>query len=159
MVYRFQPTRLMTPLVVLCGLCAVSYWLNPEPWHHLSFATQALFAAALIVFAALMLLLRSRMSLRIDERGIEVFYPIGAPRFYAWAEIEAARIIRKRIFLIPVMSSIGLNLREGARPTNAVLRAAGAVNGYNASFPAFFDLSDTEILERIAFYKSQYQHG
>lgn len=155
MISRFQPTRLMTPLVVLFGLCAFSYWLNPEPWHHLTLASQALFATVLIVFATMMIVLRSRMFLRIDERGIEVRYPIGSPRFYAWSNIESARIARKRMFLIPVMSSIQLYLRQGALPTNPILRAAAAVNGYSASFPAFFDLGATEILERIEFYKSQ----
>jgi hypothetical protein len=157
MISRFQPSRLMTPLVVLFGLCAFSYWLNPEPWHHLTLATQAIFATVLIVFAALMIVLRSRMSLRIDERGIEVVYPVGSPRFYAWADIESARIARKTIFLIPVMSTIQLKLRPGTGPTSAVMRTAAAVNGYGASFPAYFDLSAPEIMERIAFYKSQNQ--
>jgi hypothetical protein len=157
MISRFQPSRLMTPLAVLAGLCAISYWLNPESWRHLTFATQAIFAAVLIVFAIMMVVLRSRMSLRIDERGVEIHYATGSPRFYAWTDIESARIARKTIFLIPVMSIIQLNLRPEARSTNAVQRAAATVNGYNASFPAFFDLSAAEILERIAFYKSQNQ--
>jgi hypothetical protein len=157
MISRFQPTRLMTPLVVLFGLCAVSYWLNPKPWHHLTIATQTIFATILIVFVILMVVLRSRMSLLMDERGIKVHYPTGSPRLYAWADIESARIAKKTIFLIPVMSIIQLNLRAGAGPKNAILRAAASMNGYNASFPAFFDLSATEIMERIAFYKSQSQ--
>ncbi len=155
MTYRFQPFRLMPPIALLAALCAISYWLNPEPWHHLSVATQAIFAAVLVVFAILMIVLRNQLFLRIDERGIEVKYAFGMTRLYAWADIESALIVRKRVLLVPVMSSIGLNLRQGARPANAVLRAAGAITGYSASFPAFFDLSPTEIIERINFYKSQ----
>jgi hypothetical protein len=159
MISRFQPTRLITPLLIILCICAFSYWLNPDPWRHLTSTTNALFAASFLVFIILMITMRNRLYLRIDERGVEIKYAVGAPRFYPWADIESARIFRKRFLLIPVMSTIRLNLRPQARPTNAIRKAASAVTGYDATFPAFFDLSATEIIERITFYKSQHQPG
>lgn len=157
MLYRFQPARLMPPVLLLAALCGVSYWLNPAPWHHLTFSTQAIFAAAFAVFAILMITLRSRSWLRIDERGIEVKFATGTPRFYAWQDIVSAGIGKKTIFLVPISSSIQLQLDPTAKPTNAIQKAASAINRYDATFPAYFDISPTEILERIQFYKSQNQ--
>ncbi len=155
MISRFQPARLLTPLLIFVCICAFSYFLNPDPWHHLTPATKAIFAASFLTLILLMVTMRSRLYLRIDERGLEIKYAVGAPRFYSWDDIESARIFRRRILLIPVVSTIRLNLRPRARSANAIRKAASAVNAYDATFPAFFDLSATEIMERIAFYKNQ----
>jgi hypothetical protein len=157
MLYRFQPTRLLTPILVFLGICAISYWLNPEPWHHLSLATQSLFALAALIIVVLMITLRNRLYLRIQDHGLEIKYATGAPRLYAWADIQSARIVTRRIFLVPVLTSIGLTLTPEARAANVVRRAARTVVGYDATFPAVFDLSAPEILDRINFHLSQRQ--
>ena len=158
MTYRFQPTRLLTPVLIFLLIAAVSYWLNPEPWHHLSATSKVLFGGAFLVVLAMIFFLRDRMHLRIDDQGIEIKYAVGQPRLYRWTDIESARIHSIRFLLIPLSSSIQLRLRPQARSTNPVKRAVSAVSGMNASFPAFFDLSSREIIERINFYKSQPQN-
>lgn len=147
----------MPPVLLLAALCGVSYWLNPESWHHLSLSTQLVLAAAFAVFAILMIVMRNRSWLRIDERGIEVKFATGTTRFYAWQDIISAGIGQKRIFLVPVFSSIQLQLSPTAKPTNTLEKAAWVINRYDATFPSYFDISPTEILERIQFYKSQNQ--
>jgi hypothetical protein len=154
MITRFQPARLMTPVLVFLCICAISYWANPAPWRHLDFTTEALFAFAAIVFAGLAIALRKRLYLCIDDKGLKIQYAVGAPRFYAWSDIESAYIFKRRIFLVPVMSTIRLTLRPGAASSNPVRQAASFVARSDATFPAFFDLSATEILERINFYKA-----
>jgi hypothetical protein len=153
MITRFQPTRLMTPVLIFLCICAFSYWVNPVPWHHLDLTTKTLFAFAALVLVGLVIALRNRLYLCIDDRGLKIQYPFGAPRFYAWADIESARIFSKRIFLIPVISTIRLTLHPGARSSDPVRRAASFVTRSDATFPAFFDLSAAEILERINSYK------
>jgi hypothetical protein len=153
MTLRFQPARLLTPVLLVLILVAVSYWVNPEPWKHLGLREKLLFGGAALVFAGLMVGMRTRSYLRMEERGLEIKYVFGAARFYAWRDIEAVRIVKKRIFLIPVLSSIGLKLREAARPTNAVRRAAGGLVGYDVSFLAVYDESAEEIAEKIASFK------
>ena len=155
MISRFQPARLLTPILIFVCVCAFSYLLNPDPWRHLSPGTEAIFAASLLVLILLMVTMRNRLYLRIDERGLEIKYVVGAPRFYSWDDIESAHIFRKRVLLLPVMCTIRLKLRQQARSTSTLRRGASAISGYDATFPAFFDLSATEIMERIAFYKSQ----
>jgi hypothetical protein len=93
----------------------------------------------------------------MDETGLEIKYLTGKPRHYAWREIEGARIFRKRMLLVPVMSTIRLKLRPSARPTNSVQRAAGSVMGYDASFLAAYDESAEEILEKIEMFRRD--HG
>jgi hypothetical protein len=147
----------MTPVIFILCLIAFSYWLNPEPWHHLTLLTQLTFAAAFLTFVGLAVMARSRSYLRMDERGLEIKYLAGKARVYAWRDIEGARIFRKRFFLVPVMSTIRLKLRPAARPVNAVQRAAGGVMGYDASFLAAYDESAEEILEKIEMFRRN--HG
>lgn len=155
MISRFQPTRLTTPVLILLVIAAVSYWANPEAWQHLSMGTEALFAGSLIAIAGMIVLFRRRMYLQIDERGIEVQLAVGAPRTYLWQEIESAGIFRVRFLLIPLMSSIHLRLRS----TGVLRGVAGRIAGFNASFPAFFDWSAEEIMEKIEFYQRQIGNG
>jgi hypothetical protein len=157
MLYRFQPARLMPPVLLLAAMCAVSYRLYPESWHHLTRNTQVIFAVCFLTFAILMIILRNRCWLRIDERGIEVKFATGTPRFYDWQDVVSARISRKTVMLIPFFSSIQLQLRPASQPANVLRQAASAVGGFDATFPSYFEISPTEILERIHFYKSQNQ--
>jgi hypothetical protein len=143
MLSRFQPTRLTTPVLILLAIAGVSYWANPEPWHHLSPAVQATFAVSLLVVIALALVARGRMTLRVDERGIQVCYLVGAPRQYSWKEIEAAGLFKLRFLRIPLAYSIHLRLSNGGR----------------ASIPAFFEESAPEILEKILFYKREAENA
>lgn len=136
---RFQPFRLLTPFLILLVFCAVSYWLNPTSWRHLSLVSKGLFAGSALVVIALLLALRNRMYLRMDERGIEIQYIAGAPRFHAWSDIDSVRIFKVRLFMIPMTSSIHLRLKQGS----------------TKSFPAFFEESAQEIVEKINFFKRQ----
>jgi hypothetical protein len=147
----------MTPVIFILCLIALSYWLNPEPWRHMSLLTEMTFAGALLILVVLGVAARSRSYLRMDERGLEIKYLVGQPRFYAWRDIEGALVFRKRLFLIPVMSTIRLKLRPSARPANSVQRAAGSVMGYDASFLAAYDESAQEILEKIEMFRRN--HG
>ena len=158
MLYRFQPSRLVTPFLIFLCLIAISYWLNPAPWHHLSTTSEILFGGAFIAALAMIFFLRGRIHLRIDDRGIEVKYAVGEARRYRWDDIESARIHKNRFLLLPFSSSIQLRLRPQARSTNPIRKAAGVITGANASFPAFFELGAEEIIERINFYKSQHQN-
>ena len=153
MVSRFQPTRLTTPFLILLVIAAVSSWVNPAPWQHLSVLTEALFAGGVVVLIGLIVLFRDRMYLQIDESGIKVQLAFGAPRIYVWSDIESASIFRVRFLLIPMMSSIHLRLRSTSGSAGGVRRAAGALVGWNVSFPAFFDWSAEEIMEKIEFYR------
>ena len=159
MVMRFQPARLLPPVFLLLALVGISYWLNPEPWHHLSAGTKGLFAFAGLVFAGLGLAMRRRGYLRIDEQGLEVQYLAGKPRAYGWNDIVSVVVIRKRVLLIPVMHSVGLTLRDGTQGVSAVQRVTGGVLGYQSTFPAWFDESAVEIAERINFVLRQRQPG
>jgi hypothetical protein len=155
MVSRFQPSRLLTPFLIFLIVIAASYWLNPAPWHQLSNVSKLLFGGSSLVVVGLIATLRNRMYLRIDERGIEIKYAVGAARFYAWSDIESARIFRIRFFMIPMASSIHLKLRPGARSGNAARKVAGAITGSHASFPALFEESAQEIVEKINSFKRQ----
>ncbi len=155
MVARFQPSRLITPLLLFLVVIAASYLLNPEPWRHLSVSLKVYFAGIVLFFIALIALLRNKMYLRIDERGLEIKYVVGSPRFYTWSDIESARIFKVRFLLIPLTSSIHLQLRPGLRSSNPVRKAAGALTGSSTSFPSFFDESAEEIVEKINFFKRQ----
>ncbi len=157
MTLRFQPARLMTPVLFVLCLVALSYWLNPEPWHHMSMPTELLFAGAALIFVGLMVAMRTRSHLRMDERGLEIQYLWGAPRLYAWRDIENAQVFHKRLFLVPVLSMIRLKLRQQARPANPVQRAAGNVMGYDATFLAVYDESAEQILEKIQMFRRN--HG
>ena len=84
----------------------------------------------------------SRCSLRLALR-----------EFTVWSDIESASIFRVRFLLIPMMSSIHLRLRSTSGSAGGVRRAAGALVGWNVSFPAFFDWSAEEIMEKIEFYR------
>ena len=156
MTLRFQPARLMTPVLFVLCLIAFSYWLNPEPWHHLTLSTELLFAFAVLTFAGLMIAMRTRTHLRMDERGLEIQYLWGAPRLYAWPDIESARVFKKRMLLVPVLSTIRLRLRPGARSANAVRRAVGGLVG-DVSFLAAYDESAEQILEKIEMFRRN--HG
>lgn len=147
----------MTPVIFILCLIALSYWLNPEPWHHMSLLTEVMFGGALLILVALGVAGRTRSYLRMDERGLEIRYLVGKPRLYAWRDIEGARVFRKRLLLIPVMATIRLKLRPSARPANSVQRAAGRVMGYDASFLAAYDESAGEILEKIEMFRRN--HG
>jgi hypothetical protein len=157
MTLRFQPARLMTPVIFILCLVALSYWLDPEPWRHMSLLTETTFAGALLILVGMAVAARSRSYLRMDERGLEIKYLAGKPRVYAWMDIEGARIFKKRLFLVPVMSTIRLKLRATVRPANAMQRAAGSVMGYDASFLAAYDESAEEILEKIEMFRRN--HG
>ena len=157
MTLRFQPGRLMTPVMFFLVLIAVSYWLNPEPWHHLSLLSQLLFAGALLVLTALMIAMRRRSYLRFDERGLEIQSLAGAPRLYAWQDIESARVYKKRVLMVPVLSTIRLTLRQKARSENAARRAARSISGFDATFLAVYDESAEQILEKIQMF--QRNHG
>lgn len=136
---RFQPFRLLTPFLILLVICALSYWLNPTPWHHLSIVDKGLFAGSGLLLIALLSALRNRMYLRMDERGLEIQYIAGAPRFDAWSEIDSVRIFKVRFLMIPMTSSIHLRLKQGSA----------------RSIPAFFEESPQDIVERINFFKRQ----
>ncbi len=153
MISRFEPSRLATPFLILVAIGAVSYWLNPEPWRHLTLASKLLFAVSALAVGAMLLLMRSRIYLRIDERGLEIKYAVGAPRFYPWADIESARIVRVRFLLIPMAASVHLRLRPEAQSANPARRTVAAVTGANASIPGFFELSPDDIVEKIEFFK------
>ena len=155
MTSHFQPTRLLTPVLLFLLIVAVSYWLNPGPWHHLTLQSKLLFAASALAVLILIAAVGNTMYLRIDERGLEIKYAIGPPRLYAWGDIESARIVKARFLLIPMLSSVHLRLRPGLRSTNPIRRLAGAVNHSDASIPAFFDESAEEIIEKIEFYKRE----
>lgn len=139
MTSRFQPFRLLTPFVILLLIGVASYWLNPEPWHHLSMVTKLLFAGTLLVVIVLAVVLRNKMYLRIDERGVTIQYIAGAPRFFAWSAIDSVRIVRIRFLLIPMASSIHLRMKSGSVST----------------IPAFFEESAQDIAEKINFFKRQ----
>lgn len=147
----------MTPVLFLLVLVALSYWLNPEPWRHLNLITKVTFAGGLLVLAGLAWAMRERSYLRIDERGIEIRYLVGAPRSYAWRDIESAHIFKKRMLMVPVLSTIQLKLRPEARPANTVRRAAGSLVGYDATFLAAYDDDADKILETIRLF--QRNHG
>src|ERR1700759_756633 len=102
----------MTPVLFILCLVALSFWLNPEPWRHMSLATELLFGGSALALVVMAFAMRNRSYLRMDKRGLEVKYMVGQPRFYAWRDIEGARIFRKRMLLVPVMSTIRLKLRE-----------------------------------------------
>jgi len=136
---RFQPFRLLTPFLILLVICALSYWLNPTPWRHLSIVSKSLFAGSALVVIGLLLTLRNRMYLRMDARGIEIQYIAGTPRFYAWGDIDSARIFKVRFLMIPMTSSIHLRLKQGSTKT----------------IPAFFEESAEEMVEKINFYTRQ----
>jgi hypothetical protein len=154
---RFQPSRLLPPVFLILGLVLVSYLVNPEPWHHLSVFAKAAFGGTALVFALLMLVLRGRSYLRMDMRGLEVHRGFGAPEFFPWQDVEGCTVIRKRFLFVPIVSSIGVKLRPGARPRNPVRRAAGAMLGYDATFPAWFDQSAVEIAEKIETMRQRYR--
>lgn len=155
MVSQFQPARLLTPVLVFFVLAGVSYWINPVPWQHMSARTEATLALSGLFIAALIVVLRRKLYLRIDERGLEVQLAAGAPRIYAWKDIEAVKIVRLRFLLMPLTSSIHLRLRPGLRSGSVVRKAAGAVTGSDASFPAFFEESAEEIVEKIEFFRRE----
>ena len=157
MIFRFQPARLMTPLIFILLLGALSYYLKPEPWHHLSVPVIAAFVGGPVVLLCLGLAMRARSYLKMDERGLEIKYIVGSPQFYAWTDIESARIFRKRMFLVPVMSTIRLRLRPSARSANVVRRAAGNLTGADVTFLAAYDESPQQILEKIQMF--QRNHG
>ena len=152
MTLRFQPARLLTPVLFVLCLVALSYWLNPEPWRHMTLSTKLLFAFAALTFAGLMVAMRTRSHLRMDERGLEIQYLWGAPRLYAWRDIESAQVFKKRMLMVPVLSTIRLRLRQGAQPANAVRRAVGGLVG-DASFLAVYDESAEQILEKIEMFR------
>ncbi|WP_158945982.1 PH domain-containing protein [Granulicella sp. S190] len=156
MISRFQPARLTSPVIFVLALMILSYWLNPEAWRHLSLLTESLFAFFFLTFAVLTLAMRSHSYLRIDEHGLEIKYLTGAPRLYPWADIESARIVKKRILLVPVLSSIALKLRQSARPSNTLRRSAGSLVGYDVTFLAVYDESAQEILEKIQSFTRQH---
>ena len=156
MTLRFQPARLMTPVLFVLVLIAFSYWFNPQPWRHLTLSTELLFAFALVTFAGLMIAMRTRSHLRLDERGLEIQYLWGAPRLCAWPDIESARIFKKRMLMVPVLSTIRLQLRPGARSTNSIQRAFGGLVG-DVSFLAVYDESAEQILEKIEMFRRN--HG
>jgi Bacterial PH domain len=139
MTSRFQPFRLLRPFLILALICVGSYWLNPEPWHHLSMSTKLLFGGSLLVVVVLLLTLRNRMFLRIDEQGVTIQYIAGAPRFYAWSAIDSVRIFKVNFLMIPMTSSLHLRMKSGSV----------------ASIPGFFDESAQEIAEKINFFKRQ----
>ncbi|RXH57915.1 hypothetical protein [Granulicella sibirica] len=155
MTSRFQPTRLTTPILLFLCVAAVSYWLNPEPWRHLTFQTELLFGGSAVVLILLAIVMRNTMYLRMDERGLEIKYVVGAPRLYTWDDIESAYIFKVRFLRLPMFSSVHLRLRPGLRSSNPVSRVAGAINQSDASIPAFFDESAEEIIEKIEFYKRE----
>jgi len=146
---------LLTPFLILALLAGFSYCLNPAPWHHMSAGTEAVFAGTGVLLVILTTVMRKNMYLRMDERGLEVKYAVGAPRTYAWPEIESAKIVRFTFLRIPMTSSIHLRLRRDLRSQNVVRKMAGGVTGSDASFPAFFDESAEEIVEKIQFYKRE----
>lgn len=152
---RFQPLRLLRPFLILLFLAAVSYWLNPVPWQHLGPETKILFGVTALVVAVLIATVRTRMHLHIDERGIEIKYAVGATKRYAWNDIESASIFRVRFLLIPMTSSIHLKLAPQARSADATRQFASAITGSNVSFPAWFDESAEEIIEKIEFFKRE----
>jgi hypothetical protein len=139
MISRFQPFRLMKPFLILLLICVASYWLNPEPWRHLSMVTKLLFGGSLVLVVVLLLTLRNRMFLRIDEQGVTIQYIAGAPRFYAWSAIDTVRIFKFSFLMIPMTSSLHLRMKSGAV----------------ASIPGFFDESTQEIADKINFFKRQ----
>jgi hypothetical protein len=53
----------MPPVLLLAAMCAVSYRLYPESWHHLTRNTQVIFAVCFLTFAILMIILLARRRL------------------------------------------------------------------------------------------------
>lgn len=153
MTLRFQPARLMMPFLILAVVAAVSFWLNPGSWKRLSLFDEVVFGGVAVVLAGLLVAIRKRLYLRMDERGLEIRYVMGEARVYAWRDIEAVRIVKKRILFIPVLSTIGLKLRETARPANRLRRAASDLVGYDVSFLAVYEESAEEIAETIASFR------
>jgi hypothetical protein len=152
MISRFQPLWLIRMFLIFLPLFAVSYWLNPNSWHHLSIAADGLFAASFLALVVLIVVMRNRMYLRLDEQGLEIQFAVGAPRSYKWADIDSVSIVRIQ-FLITLASSIRLQLRPGVRPANIVDKATAAIIGPSVSFPAFFDETAEEIVEKIEMFK------
>jgi hypothetical protein len=149
----------MTPVIFFLALMAFSYWLNPEPWRHLGRVTEVAFGGALLLLAGMAWAMRERSYLRLDERGLEIRYLIGTPRFYAWRDIEGARIFKKRLLMVPVLATIRLKLRPEARPANALRRTASSLVGYDATFLAAYDDSAEEILEKMEMFRRNHGLG